>query len=195
MVTDALPVMTPAAVRILDAASRLFYARGIRAVGVEAVASAAGVTKKTLYDRFGSKDQLIASYLQARDERWRAWVETFVSEHANTPTERLLVTFDALDGWLRQEEPRGCGFANACAEFPDPDHPARLVVLDQKQWLLDFLTRLAKEANLRHPKQIARQLAVLHDGAAAAYAVGLVKDPAYEARAMAARLISTAENR
>jgi AcrR family transcriptional regulator len=181
--------LTPAAARILDAASQLFYAQGIRAVGVEAIASAAGVTKKTLYDRFGSKDGLITSYLRARDQRWRQWLTTFVGEHATTAQDRLLTTFDALDGWMRQEEPRGCGFANACAEFPDPQHPARIAVLEQKRWLLDYLTRLAKDANLRRPKQLARQLAVLHEGAAAARGIGIIADPAYEARAIAARLM------
>ena len=190
MVTDAARPLTPAAVRILDAASHLFYSQGIRAVGVEAVAAAAGVTKKTLYDRFGSKDQLVASYLRARDQMWRNWLTTFVEEHATTPVERILITFDALDGWMRREEPRGCGFANACAEFPDPEHPARVAVLAQKRWLLDYLTKLAKGANVRHPKQVARQLVMLHDGAAAAYALGVVGDSAYEARTIAAQLLT-----
>lgn len=181
--------MTPAAQRILDTASRLFYEQGIRAVGVEMLASSAGVTKKTLYDRFGSKDELVASYLRARDQKWRSWLTTFVNEHATSPKDRLLTTFDALDSWMRQEEPRGCGFVNACAEFPDPEHPARIAVLEQKRWLLSYLTRLAQEANLRHPKQLARQLAVLIEGVFAAGALGVIKDPAYEARAMAARLL------
>ena len=181
--------LTPAAQRVLDAASRLFYAEGIRAVGVEMIASTAGVTKKTLYDRFGSKDELVARYLRARDQRWRGWLTTFVTEHAATPQDRLLTTFDALDAWLKREEPRGCGFLNACAEFPDAGHPARVAVLEQKQWLLGYLTKLAKEANLRRPKQLGRQLAVLHEGAAAAHGLGVVGDPAYEARAIAAVLI------
>jgi AcrR family transcriptional regulator len=192
MTADAVATdrpLTPAARRILDAASQLFYTQGIRAVGVEAIASAAGVTKKTLYDRFGSKDGLIAYYLRARDERWRQWLTTFVGEHGTSAQDRLLTTFDALDGWMRQEEPRGCGFANACAEFPDPQHPARIAVLEEKRWLLGYLTRLAKEANLRRPKQLARQLAVLHEGAAAARGLGVIGDPVYEARAIAVRLM------
>src|SRR5215203_765493 len=65
---------TPAADRILWAASEMFYREGIRAVGVDAIAAEAGVTKKTLYEKFGSKDRLIAAYLRARDERWRSWL-------------------------------------------------------------------------------------------------------------------------
>jgi AcrR family transcriptional regulator len=185
--------LTPAAQRILDAASRLFYAEGIRAVGVEAIVATAGVTKKTLYDRFGSKDELVARYLRARDQRWRNWLTTFVGEHASTPRDKLLTTFDALDGWMKQEEPRGCGFANACAEFPDPEHPARLAVLEQKRWLLAYLTKLAKEANLRRHKQLARQFAMLHEGASAARGLGVISDPAYEARAIAVRLMEASD--
>ena len=69
-VPDLAP-LTPGARRVLDAASELFYERGIHAVGVDTIAEAAGVTKKTLYDRFGSKEALVVAYLQHRDARWR----------------------------------------------------------------------------------------------------------------------------
>ena len=69
---------TPAAERILRTASEMFYRKGIRAVGVDSIAAEAGVTKKTLYEKFGSKDELIAAYLRARDERWRNWLVEFV---------------------------------------------------------------------------------------------------------------------
>ncbi|UXI81004.1 TetR/AcrR family transcriptional regulator, partial [Streptomyces vinaceusdrappus] len=64
--------MTPGARRVLEAAERLFYEHGIHAVGVDLIAAEAGVTKKTLYDRFGSKEQIVVEYLAGRDERWRA---------------------------------------------------------------------------------------------------------------------------
>ena len=68
------PALTPAGERLLDAASELFYRRGIRAVGVDLVAETAGTTKKTLYDRFGSKDELVALYLRRRARRWQAFL-------------------------------------------------------------------------------------------------------------------------
>jgi len=68
------PRLTPGARRILEVASALFYRHGIHAIGVDTIAAESGVTKRTLYDRFGSKDELVAAYLRARDERWRARV-------------------------------------------------------------------------------------------------------------------------
>jgi AcrR family transcriptional regulator len=114
--------LTPAGERILEAASELFYNRGLHAVGVELIAETAGTTKKTLYDRFGSKDALIARYLQRRAERWQAFVLGHLAEHALAPgTERVLALFDALDRWM-SEHRRGCAFVNAQAELTDPDH-------------------------------------------------------------------------
>jgi AcrR family transcriptional regulator len=77
-----MTTLTPGARRILDVASELFYAHGIHAVGVDTIAAESGVTKRTLYDRFGSKDELVAAYLRARDERWRARVTAAVEAFA-----------------------------------------------------------------------------------------------------------------
>ncbi len=74
------PALTPAGERLLDAASELFYRRGIRAVGVDLVAETAGTTKKTLYDRFGSKDELVALYLRRRARRWQSFLFPYVQE-------------------------------------------------------------------------------------------------------------------
>ncbi|MFD0541572.1 TetR/AcrR family transcriptional regulator [Actinomadura luteofluorescens] len=74
--------LTPAARRVLQTASELFYERGIGSVGMELIAAEAGVTKKTVYDRFGSKDALILAYLRARDERWRAFTTGRIAEAA-----------------------------------------------------------------------------------------------------------------
>jgi AcrR family transcriptional regulator len=103
--------LTPAAERILDVAGRLFYANGIHAVGVELIAGQAGVTKKTLYDRFGSKDALVTGYLRRRHERWSRHVLAVVERNPRTPpAKQLLLVFDALEGWMATENYRGCGF-------------------------------------------------------------------------------------
>jgi AcrR family transcriptional regulator len=182
--------LTPAGARILDAASALFYDQGIHAVGVDAIARAAGVTKKTLYDRFGSKAELIAAYLRARDERWRDWLTRSVESRTDDPRERLLATFDALGSWMRAENPRGCAFVNAFAELPDPDDPGHRVVAGQKAWLLGYLTDLAAEAGLPGPKALGRRLLLLHEGATIAYGTGVVPRAAAEARAVAELLVA-----
>lgn len=171
--------------RVLDAASELFYAQGIHAVGVDSIAAAAGVTKKTLYDRFGSKDQLVAAYLRTRDERWRERLTAATQRGGSR--ERLLATFDALADWLRQESPRGCSFINALAELPDPAHPARAVINNQKSWLLDYLTELAAPAP--RPRHLAEQLLLLHEGALVSYGSRAVADPVQQAKRVAAMLL------
>ncbi|GAA2758787.1 TetR/AcrR family transcriptional regulator [Actinopolymorpha rutila] len=193
--------LTPAGRRILDAASTLFYDQGIHAVGVDAVARAAGVTKKTLYDCFGSKDVLVSCYLQARDERWREWLTSYVDEHAGTGAgaggrasadreagvERVLATFDALDQWARRENIRGCAFVNALAELPEnADHPGRGVILEQKRWLLGYLTDLVRAAGIRRPGTVAAGLLVLHEGASVSFGTGVPTRAVAQAKRLAA---------
>ncbi|MFD2083106.1 regulatory protein, tetR family [Actinopolymorpha cephalotaxi] len=191
--------LTPAGRRILDAASTLFYDQGIHAVGVDAVARAAGVTKKTLYDCFGSKDVLVACYLQARDERWREWLTSYVDQHAGREpngdrdldrkagVERVLLTFDALEQWARRENVRGCAFVNALAELPEnADHPGRAVILEQKRWLLGYLTDLVKAAGIRRPGTVAAGLLVLHEGASVSFGTGVPTRAVAQARRLAA---------
>ncbi|HEX6447767.1 MAG TPA: TetR/AcrR family transcriptional regulator [Streptosporangiales bacterium] len=193
MATSTRPRLTPAGERILAAASELFYTRGIGAVGVELVAEAAGVTKKTLYDRFGSKAQLVAAYLGARDERWRAFLTGYVDEHGADPTERLLAVFDGLGEWQRREnQARGCGFVNASAELTDPHHPGREAVAEQKRWLAAFLGRLAGDVGVADPEEVARQLVLLHEGACVAHGLGLDPDAAVTARTAAAAILAGA---
>lgn len=187
----AATTLTPAGQRILDAASALFYSRGIGAVGVELIAEVAGVTKKTLYDRFGSKAQLVEAYLRARDERWRAFLTEYVDDHGHTPRERVLAAFDGLGEWMRTENPvrRGCGFVNASAELTDPHHPGRRAIADQKQWVRQYLDQLLSAAGLTDPGELTAQLMLLFEGACVTHGLGLDDNAAEVARYAAAKLI------
>ena len=180
----------PAADRILRAASGMFYREGIRAVGVDAIAAEADVTKKTLYDNFGSKDQLIAAYLRARDERWRAWLKDFTEGRGGSAAERLLSTFDALGEWMARESTRGCPFVNAAAELPSEAHPARAVVAEQKRWLRDYLAELAAEGGSEDPEDLAEKLLILHEGVNVTNSLGMVLNAAQKARQIAATLVA-----
>src|SRR3954464_1130254 len=88
------PSLTPAARRILDAATDLFYSRGINSVGVELVAEQAGTTKKTIYDRFGSKEGLVVAYLEARARRWQAHVTDHVEQVDGPASDRVVAVID-----------------------------------------------------------------------------------------------------
>ena len=182
---------TPTAERILRVASELFYARGIRAVGVDTIAEAAGTTKKTLYDRFGSKDRLVAAYLEARDARWRAFLEAHLEQHGPDPEARLLAVFDATEIWQERNARRGCSVINAGAELVDPDHPARRLLAPQKLWLRDLLCDLAGEIGLGEPEQLADQLLLVHEGALVALSVAELDSTMDAARAAVRTLIAT----
>lgn len=179
---------SPAAERILRTASELFYEEGIRAVGVDTVVERAGVAKMTLYKNFGSKDELVAAYLRARDHRWRAWLEDAVERRAGSPKEKLLAVFDASGEWMERESPRGCAFINAFAEIADPVHPAQEVAREQKSWMREYLTKLTLEAGAEKPEELAEQLFVLLEGVTVAGAMATVANPWHRAREVAVAL-------
>ena len=189
--------LTPAARRVLDAAADLFYRQGIHAVGVDLIAKRAGVTKKTLYDRFGSKDELITRYLHERDERWRAWLVTEVDRTAGggSPVERILATFDALGRWAERESPRGCSFVNAAAELPDSGHPARALITTQKRWLRDHLRDLCRDAGVGDAEGVADELMLIHEGTNVVIGLGVMADPAATARRAVAAALERAGRR
>ena len=181
----------PAAGRILAAASGLFYEGGIRAVGVDAIAEAADVSKVSLYKNFGSKDRLVAEYLRARDERWRGWFEGYMDGLSGiSPKERLLAVFDAYGEWMGCESPKGCAFINAFAEIPDADHPAQGVIREQKGWMRDYLKRLAEEAGAQEPEELADRLFMLLEGATVADAMRSAEGSMPRAKQIAALLVA-----
>jgi AcrR family transcriptional regulator len=189
--TADLDALTPGAQRILEVASRLFYEQGIHAVGVDTIAAESGVTKRTLYDRFGSKDGLVTMYLLARDRRWRARIADRLEETGSDAVARVLAPFDVLPGWL-QESTRGCSFINAFAELPDVDHPGRQVIQTEKRWLLEHFRTSLAEAGIEHPDQLAAQLLSLHEGAIVAFSIVGVARAANTAHAAARTLVELA---
>ncbi len=184
-------VMTPAGARLLDTASRLFYERGIRSVGVELIAEDAGTTKKTLYDRFGSKDALVVLYLRRRAALWQQRALAHLSQHPEPGPERILSVFDALGGWLDRQE-RGCAFVNAYAEVGGTDHPALPLIRAEKAWMRELFTALADEAGYDDSARCGAQLHLLYEGAVVALTAGDEQDALEHARDAAQRLLVAA---
>lgn len=142
--------------RILGASQELFPERGINSTGMDQLCSVAGVSKRTLYQHFGGKDELVAEYLRRFDPD----VLPEVFENADlTPRERLLAVFDV-------HAPM-CPFIGAAVEIQDPDHPARLFARDYKRAFAARLAEAAREAGAPEPEQLGEQLALLLDGASA----------------------------
>lgn len=187
--SDAADGLTPAGRRILDAASELFYTQGINAVGVEAIAQAANVTKKTLYDRFGSKEALVANYLTARRERWHAWLEHRLERLP--PPDRPLGAFDCLQAWLEQVPRRGCAFVNAAAELA-ANEAGRDVVAAEKAWMRNLYIRLVAETGRpgADAQSLGSQLFMLHEGANVAYVLNADDTAVATARAAAQALLT-----
>jgi AcrR family transcriptional regulator len=151
--------------RILTAASDLFYRLGIRAVGVEAIAEAAGTNKMTLYRHFSSKDELVAEYLRclARDGG-RLWDELETS-HPGDPRAQLRGWLAAMQAHVLDTDQRGCALANAAVELPAKDHPARCVIEQFKSAQRDRLAALCGAAGIAEGELLADELFLLLEGA------------------------------
>lgn len=184
--------MTPTAVRILVTAERLFYEHGLRAVGVERIADEADTTKKTIYDRFGSKDGLITAYLQRRCERWHAFVMAYLEEHHPVPGPlRVLAVLDALELWM-VDNSRGCGFVNAYAELAGTGHEALPIIAGEKAWTRDLYVALLSELDVPDAGRRGRELAIVHEGAVVEVTAGEQTDALAVARALQQRLVAEA---
>jgi AcrR family transcriptional regulator len=151
--------------RILKAARELFYRQGLRAVGVEAVAEAAGTNKTTLYRHFASKDELIAECLREFGRELDAvWAEVALA-HEGEPRDQLLGWLRAMAEYKANGTDRGCALANAAVELPDADHPVRRVIEDLKDRQRRRLVELCQRAGLRDPELLADELFLLGEGA------------------------------
>ena len=145
--------------RILETADRLFYLQGIRAIGVDTIAAEIGISKRTLYNHFPSKDALISAYLARR----------FVAPRASdkSPVEQILGTFDSLERRFSAKDFRGCPFVNAVAELGSEDQSVRKIAVEFKEsrrlWFRDLLVQLG----VTEAEALATQLALLVDGSIA----------------------------
>ncbi|MET0989444.1 MAG: helix-turn-helix domain-containing protein [Glaciihabitans sp.] len=184
--------LTPGARRVLDAASELFYDRGIHAVGVDAIAQSAGVTKKTLYDRFGSKEALVVAYLQNRDARWRDHLEAHLASVPDPGVDRVLAVFEAAETWSGANSSKGCSAINARAEIGDghDGNPVFPEVARQKVWLLDLFAQLCAEAGIAGPEETAARLMLLYEGAIVTVGMETFHNPFSLARETARLVLS-----
>lgn len=145
--------------RILETADRLFYRQGIRVVGVDTVAAKIGISKRTLYNYFPSKDALIVAYLS----RHLRPIE--ISEMP--PAEQILDDFDRLERAMRRDGYRGCPFVNAVTELADPAHAAHKIAIAHKEKRRALFRKLLRQLEVADPDGLATQLMILGEGAVA----------------------------
>jgi AcrR family transcriptional regulator len=176
--------------RIVAAAARLFYHEGIRAASVDAIAEKAGITKKTLYYHFRSKDDLIAAYLASRDQPTLELYARWFNETPGSAADKIQGLFTEFARAADTARWKGCGFQRTAAELAGtPGHPALKAGASHKKRFEGWLADALASEGIEDAKTIARSIVVLLDGAAAVMLVH--RDPAYveAAGAVAASLI------
>nr|WP_184942137.1 TetR/AcrR family transcriptional regulator [Planomonospora venezuelensis] len=154
---------SPARARILDTATRLFYAEGVHPVGIDRIIAEAGVAKATFYHHFPAKDELVRAYLEAEHGRQRAAAEMLRAASAG-PREALLSLFDHLGETGAGPMFRGCPFTNAAAEYPDPAHPVRRTVAGYRRWSRELFRDLLAGCGHPDPEGTSAILMMIRDG-------------------------------
>jgi AcrR family transcriptional regulator len=178
--------------RIAYQAGDLFHQHGITATGVEALSKAAGISKRTLYERFGSKDGLIAAAFEVRDVPQFEIYTGPVERAGGTSREQLKQLFVELESTIRAPEFRGCPFTSASSELADPGHPAHPVIRRHKERLRRWMLSRARAAEAADPGQLASQLMIVFDGALVQSLLHRSAGPARDAREIAETLIDAA---
>jgi len=151
--------------RIISTARDLFRKHGIRGIGVDAIAEAAGTNKMTLYRHFGSKDELVAECLRdfARDVEGY-WAE-LEAKFPGDPVAQLREWVRCGAECMNMNDGRGCDMANAAVELADGDHPARQVIEEFKRKQRNRLAELARDGGIADPELLADALCLLLEGA------------------------------
>ncbi|MFN3657211.1 MAG: TetR/AcrR family transcriptional regulator [Pseudolabrys sp.] len=171
--------------KIVAAAGRLFYGRGIRSVSMDDVAARAGVTKRTLYYHFRSKDDLITAYLAERDQPTLGYVTQWMDGTKGSLARKVALVFERMEQVAGHPKWKGCGFLRTAAELADtPGHPALKVGANHKKKLEAVFEKMIAAEGLSEPALRARQIMVLFDGAWSA--ILLHRDLAYARAAGAA---------
>jgi AcrR family transcriptional regulator len=151
--------------RIFETACDLFYRKGIRGVGVESIAAAAGTTKMSLYRNFPSKDDLVVECLKNEDREFFEWWDEVIAPYADDPRAQIAALFREFETHTCCEAgSRGCALANAAVELPDLEHPARAVVLDHHRKIRSRLRDLCRKVGARDPDTLGDGLMLLMGG-------------------------------
>ncbi|HVV08857.1 TetR/AcrR family transcriptional regulator [Amycolatopsis sp.] len=172
--------------RLLDAAEELFYARGIRTVGMDDIRSASGVSLKRLYQVYPAKEHLVEAYLERRDARWRARLAEHVEQHED-PRRRILAVFDWLHLWFQEPGFRGCAWINAYGELGAVSEAVARQARRHKTAFRQYLGELVAAAG--SPPELTASLFLIAEGAMVTAGIFGGAEPAEQARTAAAALL------
>lgn len=187
-----MTIDTESRAQVVDAADRLYYSRGVQAVGMDELRAASGISLKKLYAMFPSKESIVLAVLEHRHGIWEAGIEHAASA-VTTPREKLLAIYDFLAEWFATDDFNGCGFINAFGELGATVPAVAEATRAQKDSFQRYVAGLARQAGA--PDFLAPQLALLAEGAQTTAAISGTPDAARHARAAAETLIDAAIGR
>jgi AcrR family transcriptional regulator len=177
--------------RLLAAADELFYEEGICSVGVDRILSRADVARASLYSAYGSKEELVRAYLQARSDGWQALVAQELPVKWDNARDRIIGIFELMTEWFATPGYRGCPFINASAE-EDSGQAVAEVRDRHRAWVRETLTGLARSAGAHDPEALSEQLVLLYDGSMVGAQLDHTPAPGVAAQRAAAALLDTA---
>ncbi|GGM30771.1 TetR/AcrR family transcriptional regulator [Promicromonospora citrea] len=177
--------------RILDAATDLFYAHGIRAVSADKIIERAGITKVTFYRHFRTKDALVVAYLERQAARERAALDELRAA-ADGPAQAFHTFAHVIGAEACKPGFRGCSFINAAAEYAEPASPVRVVVAEHRAWYRRTFAEMLTELGVPDAERAAGELMMLRDGAMLA---GYLGDPAQVADSLDLAISAVVESR
>jgi len=176
--------------RIVETAERLFYAEGIRSVGIDRIIAEAEVAKMTLYNHFASKDDLILAVLHYREEKFGGMFERWMERHVKKGMDRLEAFFAALKDWFKSPGFRGCAFINACVELADADHAASQFSAEHKERFHAMLSEIITQTSGAKASSVAPAIALMVEGAIVTAVMEQTSDAADVAKEAALVLVS-----
>ena len=182
------PPRATARERLLAAADELFYENSINTVGIDRIIERADVAKASLYDCFGSKDELIRAYLEARNTTRQARINAWISRY-DTPQKKILGIFELLGETTSQPGYKGCAFVRARADDGASEN-VKVASDRSRAFMLGLLTNLAREASAANPERLGQQLLLLYDGASVAAHLDRNRNAASLAREVVAQMLS-----
>lgn len=176
---------------LVDIAITLFGEHGFHATGIDMLLQEAGVSKKTMYRYFRTKDELIYAALKKKDGIFRNNFMKAVEAAGKTPKEKLMAIFDVAEQWFREDSFFGCMFVSAIAEYSSDESPIRDICKQFKKQMWEYIYDLAKQTDAPEPKELADELALLLDGATSIAQVSQKPQAAGTAKKIAKLLISS----
>ncbi len=178
--------------QLINTAKKLYAEKGYHATGIDTILAESGIAKKTLYNHFRKKDELILAVLRQHDSEFRNYFMRQVETIADKPADRLLAMFDVAEAWFSQNNFFGCMFINAIGEYSEEDTPIRDACREFKKLMRDYIRDVAVEAAAADPEALADELALLFEGAIVTAQVSKRANAAKTAKHIAKTLIADA---